>query len=222
MGLACTVPTPSSPSSVTTIAATLEQVALNPIDTLSLCNTLSPRSVQQDCLLLGSEKLFSINPDAVEDICHRLKDTAQGECWFRLAERTQTPQFCELARPFEMDCRMHLLSRWLFRHPKASWTDMQNQANLYGVDPTSTEGQTVLYRHLVSIDTPMKPVVCEQTDNPVACHRAAESVYRDRLRYVEHQGTFPCNLQPNDTAHHNNSTVLKPIYEEFHRANCTP
>lgn len=221
MVFACTLPT-SSHSSVSTIADTLEQVQRNPVDTIDLCKTLSPTSVEQDCLLMGAENLFPIHPTAVEDVCRRLTDTVQGECWFRLAERTGKPQFCELATPFEMDCRLHLLSRWLFRHPKASWSSMHDQATAFGVDPDSTVGQTVLYRHLVSIDTPMNPSVCTQTDNPLACRKAAEGVYRDRLRYAEHQGDFPCQLQPNEDAHHNDSTLLKPIYEEFHRANCIP
>ena len=203
------------------VSAALELVAESPMQTNTLCASIEPEHAKNECILMGVDKLSREDVSTAESLCSTLKDAAKGECWFRLAERHDNAEFCTQAAPFDFDCTMHLLSRWLFRHPETDWDEMVDQANLYGVDPTSKEGETVLYRHVLSLKRPMQLHVCLDLPNPGACERAATSIYRDRLRFVENQGTFPCILDDDHPLSHANQSTLHLIYTEFYDANCS-
>lgn len=203
------------------VSAVLEQVAQQPVQTKVLCASIEPEHAKNECVLMGVDKLSRDKVSIATDLCSTLRGRAKGECWFRLAERHDSADFCTEAIPFEFDCTMHLLSRWLFRHPDAEWTEMIERASIYGVDSTSKEGETVLYRHITSLEQPMQLQICTGLPNPIACERAAQSIYRDRLRFVENQGTFPCSIDDAHPLFHANQSTLHLIYTEFYNANCS-
>ena len=203
------------------VTKTLEKVAQQPLQTKDLCMSIEPEQARNECVLIGVDKLSHDAVSIATDLCSTLQGNAKGECWFRLAERHDKADFCKKAVPFEIDCTLHLLSRWLFRHPDVKWTDMVQRASLYGVDSTSIEGETVLYRHLISIEQPIQLQICTDLPNPIACVRAGQSIYRDRLRFEENQGTFPCNVDNVHPLSHANQSKLHKIYTEFHNANCS-
>lgn len=217
--IGCRIPPNKTP--LHEVSTTLEKVAKSPLQTQTFCESIEPEQAKNECVLMGVEKLTSKDVSMAMDLCSSLTGEAKGECWFRLGERHDSADFCAKATPFDFDCTMHLLSRWLFRHPKTDWNEMVEQATKYGVDPTSMEGETVLYRHIMSIEQPMRLEICAGLPNPNSCERAATSIYRDRLRFVENQGTFPCSIDDDHSlspAHH---ASLHLIYTEFHHANCS-
>ena len=203
------------------VSTTLEKVAQSPLQTQTLCESIEPTEAKNECVLMGVEKLNSKEVSTGIALCSSLTEKAKGECWFRLGERHDSADFCAKATPFDFDCRMHLLSRWLFRHPKTDWAEMVKQATKYGVDPVSKEGETVLYRHIMSIEQPMRLDTCAGLPNRLSCERAATSIYRDRLRFVENQGTFPCRVDDDHPLSPANQPSLHLIYIEFHHANCS-
>ena len=211
------------PTPLHEVSATLELVAKSPLQTNTLCASIEPEHAKDECVLMGVEKLSREDVSTAESLCSTLtlNSTARGECWFRLAERHDNAEFCTQAEPFDFDCTMHLLSRWLFRHPETGWDEMIDRAHLYGVDSTSKEGATLLYRHVLSLKQPMRLHVCLDLPNPKACERAATSIYRDRLRFVEHQGTFPCIIDDDHPLSHTNQSTLHLIYTEFYDVNCS-
>ena len=198
----------------------MELVTARPTETETICSTLRPDSVQQDCLWWGAEQLMRTDADLAAKVCGELEGILAGECWFQLAEKQDQPTFCSQASPFVEDCQIHLLSRWLFRHPHTDWKEMTVRAEHYGIDPASKIGETVLYRHLVSVSQPMELSICAQTANQGACLLAGSGVYRDRLRYAEEQHTFPCTIDNQHALFHNAHPTLHPIYQEFYEANC--
>ena len=210
-----------SPTPLHEVSATLELVAQTPLNTNALCASIEPTHAKNECVLLGVDKLRKDDVELARSLCSSLKHAAKGECWFRLAERHDRADFCALSTPFESDCTLHLLSRWLFRHPRTKWTDMVEKARIYGVDPDSIEGETVLYRHVVSLEQPMRLDVCESLPKTTTCMKAAQSIYRDRLRFSENQGTFPCSMEDTHPLSHANQPPLYLIYTEFHDANCS-
>ena len=106
-----------------------------------------------------------------------------------------------------------------FRHPNSTWKEMVAKSKLYGVDPTTKEGETVLYRHLVSVPRPMQLQICLTLPKPAHCGQCATSIYRDEvLRFAENQGTFPCAMDDNHPMAHLNQAPLVQIYTEFHNA----
>ena len=186
------------------------------------CASIQPTHAKNECVLLGVDKLRKDDVELARSLCSSLKNTAKGECWFRLAERHDRADFCALSTPFESDCTLHLLSRWLFRHPRTKWSDMVDpKLQEYNVDPNSIEGETVLYRHIVSLDQPMRLDVCETLPQKITCIKAATSIYRDRLRFSENQGTFPCSMSDTHPLSHTNQSPLHLIYTEFHDAICS-
>ena len=217
--IGCT--TPSNKTPLHEVSSALEKVAQSPLQTQILCESIEPEQAKNECILMGVEKLNSEDVSTAMALCSSLTGEAKGECWFRLGERHDNPDFCAKATPFDFDCTMHLLSRWLFRHPKADWDEMIDQAIKYGVDPDSKEGETVLYRHIMSIEQPMRLGICTKLPNPTSCERAATSIYRDRLRFGENQGTFPCSIDDNHPLSPANHPSLHLIYTEFHHANCS-
>lgn len=219
LSLGCT--TEPVATSLHTLSSILEQVAKTPAETEQLCANIKPVDAKGECILIGVENMGTGDLDMAITLCESLNDKAKGECWFRLAERHDNPLFCPKASPFDFDCTLHLLSRWLFRNPSTSWEKMVSKSKFYGVDPTSEEGETVLYRHIVSTQRPMQLEVCPTLPNPEHCERAAISIYRDRLRFAENQGTFPCTMDDNHPLAHINQPPLHLIYTEFHNANCS-
>ena len=203
------------------LSQVLEQVSQTPSQTEVLCAKIIPEEAKGECILIGVDNMGKSDLQMTTSLCASLKGAAHGECWFRLAERHDNPEFCKLAEPFDFDCTLHLLSRWLFRHPNSTWNEMVSKSELYGVDPTSKEGETVLYRHMVSILQPMQLQVCASLPKPEHCKRAATSIYRDRLRFAENQGTFPCTMDNNHPLAHSNQAPLHLIYTEFYNANCS-
>ena len=119
----------SVPTPLHEVSATLELVAQTPSKTNTLCGSIEPTHAKDECVLLGVDKLRREDVELASSLCSSLKHAAKGECWFRLAERHDSADFCAKATPFESDCRLHLLSRWLFRHPHAEWTDMVERSN---------------------------------------------------------------------------------------------
>ena len=212
---------PPNKTSLHEVSTTLEKVAQSPLQTQHLCESIEPEQAKNECVLMGVETLNSKEVSTAVALCSSLTGKAKGECWFRLGERHDNADFCAKATPFDFDCTMHLLSRWLFRHPKTNWNEMVEQATKYGIDPASREGETVLYRHIMSIDQPMRLEICTEFPNPTSCERAATSIYRDRLRFVENQGTFPCSINGNHPLSPENQPSLHLIYTEFHHANCS-
>ena len=205
------------------VTKALELVSKKPESWKTRCTPLKPKAVQHDCLLIAAEGLARTDIEGAKEACERLgAQHNSGECWFRLAEKIDNSHYCMMAHPFEFDCRMHLLSRWLFRNPSATWTAMSERASFYGIDPFSEEGSTVLYRHIVSIEQPMNIEKCLSLPNHDACIRAAEGVYRDRLRYAESQGSFPCDMKVNHVLQHQGHPSLRSIYSEFHNEICLP
>lgn len=209
-----------SPTPIHEITRILDIVSENPVQTKTLCAQIHPNAARSECILIGVDSLKRNNISIASELCNTLSGRDKGECWFRLAETHDDAGLCEAADPFTLDCTMHLLSRWLFRNPNASWTDMTDRALHYGINPTSVEGETVLYRHIVSSSKPMDLSKCESLPNRSACHRAAESVYRDRLRFAENQGTFPCMMEPHHPLSPAQEPLLQDIHTEFHNANC--
>ena len=211
----------STSTPLPTVVKILETVENTPDQTKDLCNNLHPLDTKMECILIGAHALSKIDPVKSQELCSLLTNTARGECWFRLAERTDDPNLCTDATPFTKDCRLHLLSRWMFRHPDSTWEELLTRAIHYNVDPTSTDGETVLYRHILSTKNPLNMEVCLSKPNPNACRLAGKGIYRDRLRYAEHKAAFPCTLTNQHPLHHTNDPSLHPIYEEFNRALCS-
>ena len=215
-GLGCH-PSPTPIHEVTTI---LDTVAKDPTQSKTLCTQIHPVSERSECILIGVDALKKQDLSLASSLCDMLSGSDKDECWFRLAEVQDNASLCKNAGQFQLDCTMHVLSRWLFRNPEASWSEMTSRARQYGVSPTSVEGETVLYRHVISSTKPMDLSKCEGLPNLDACTRAAKSVYRDRLRFAENQGTFPCTMDTHHPLSPVNQPLLQVIHDEFHDANC--
>jgi hypothetical protein len=211
----------SRPTPLPEVVKILETVEQNPDQTKNLCDNLHPLNTKMECILIGAHALSKNEPLKAKELCSLLTSTTRGECWFRLAERTDDPTLCTEAVPFVKDCHLHLLSRWMFRHPNSTWENLNSKAIHYAVDPKSKEGETVLYRHMLSTKNPMQLDACMSKPNPTACRLAGKGIYRDRLRYAEHNNTFPCTLPNEHALHHTDTPSLYPIYEEFYRAICS-
>ena len=218
--LACGSVENTKPTPLADVATTFEKVAQDPSQTVELCKMLTPTTQRDQCYLIGAENLQRKQPEKVADICPLILSEVQGECWFRLAERTSDPNHCDLSTPYELDCRLHLLSRQLFRSKSDEWSTLIDTAHKYSIDPNSVEGKTVLFRHWLSINDSIQPTRCTKTLDESSCLLAAQGLYRDRLRYSVHTQSFPCTADLPVSIQHNDAPVLKNIYTEFHRVHC--
>ena len=216
---ACSQSESTHNSHLSDVVNVFEMVAVAPENTIEMCQDL-PTQYREQCLLLGAEHLQRKNPDKVEDICPLLNAETKGECWFHLAERTNSIGHCTLATPYEKDCQLHLLSRQLFRSKSDDWNTMLDTAKSYNVDPSSVEGKTVLFRHLLSNSDTIDTSRCNKTSDSMACILAAKSLYRDRLRYAEHQKTFPCTSDIPLDMQHLDAPELTDIFDEFFKVLC--
>lgn len=207
------------PISITQVADTITQVSKDPTLAQTLCPTITLPSSQDECWLIALDQLKNATVEVLETYCHPVQEHA-GECWFRVAEKSGEAEHCSQATPFEQDCRYHLLSRWLFRTKPTDWNVMQTYAESVGLDPASEQSLTILYRHLLSQTPAINPTICEASPDANYCLRAAEGMYRDRLRFAESQGTFPCLMDASHPLYHQTHPHLMTQYQEFHDANC--
>ena len=219
LSISCTTQQMATP--IHELSLALDQVAKTPVLTEKICTEITPVEAKEECILIGVNYMRKKDLENAMSLCESLNGKAKGECWFQLAELHDKPAFCALASPFDFDCTLHLLSRWLFRHPNTTWDEMISKSKFYGVVPTSKEGETVLYRHIVSTQQPMQLQICHTLPKPEHCKRAAASIYRDRLRFAENQGTFPCSMDNTHPLAHTKQATLHLIYTEFHNANCS-
>ena len=102
----------SEPLSPVEFLTIVEKVQQNPQQAISICSSLSQQKQKEDCLLIGVEKLRKVNVAATEEICEHLEQN-RGECFFRLAEVSESVQHCDKATPFQEDCQLHLLTKIL-------------------------------------------------------------------------------------------------------------
>ena len=216
--LACAPSEPVNQTHLSDVVETLELVVTDPAKTVQICQTL-PFEHRDQCYLLGAEHLQRHNPEEVEKICPLLQSDSKGECWFRLAEKTNNNIFCILATPYEQDCQLHLLSRQLFRSKSDDWNTILGIAKEYQVDPTTKGAKLFCSVTGYPSQTPFKHPLRRYIDEN-ACIMAAESLYRDRLRYAEHQKTFSCSSDIPLNMQHQESPELTEIFDEFKSVIC--
>lgn len=186
----------------------MEEAQNTPKQAISLCHQLEDLSQHDECLILASEKTIRKDIKQTTDICAAIHaNTTKGECYFRVAEFSQKKEFCLKSENFQKDCQLHLFSRELFRTKLDDYTQIAIIAEEFDISPTTMEGQTVIYRHLLSLKTPIPIHMCSEYFDPQACERAAQGLYLDRLRFSQSQNKFPCdNLGELD--HQNNPNLL--------------
>lgn len=206
-------------STISQVAEIIERVSSNPSLAPSECPKISQDVHRDECWLIALDQMRNASRTDLENICHMLSDKS-GECWFRVAEKSKDSTYCTQATPFELDCRHHQLSRWLFRHKHTDWQTMTEHATSIGLDIKSEETLTILYRHLLSQLPSINPVLCLEHQHSELCIRAGAGMYRDRLRFSESQEQFPCELTTMDSLYHHQHTMMQAIYQEFFDANC--
>ena len=205
-----------------------DEVLAAPHSTVHLCAEITPLETRETCFSMGFEALRSEEPkqnlESSINICAAFRQNSNSECWFRLAERSDNPTYCEKSTSFEQDCRAHLLSRWLFRNPDSvgDWEQMVQRSVHYGIDANGEIGQTILYRHILSSQTNLRSERCDSLPSPEACKRALQGVYLDRLRYAKHKNGDLCHLSTTDELHPQQDPILHATYTEFTETDCTP
>lgn len=206
-------------SSISQVADIIERVSVDPTLAKTECPNISQTVHHDECWLVALDQMRNASKRDLEDICHMLSEKS-GECWFRVAEKSNDATYCTQAAPFELDCRHHQLSRWLFRNQHTDWPTMTEHAQSVGLDITREETLTILYRHLLSQNPSINPALCQESQHPALCLRAGTGMYRDRLRFAESQHQFPCDVPTNDPLFHHQDSNLLTIYQEFSDANC--
>lgn len=206
-------------SSISQVANIIERVSLEPTLAHTECPSISQALHRDECWLVALDQMRNASRTDLENICHMLSEKS-GECWFRVAEKSNDAAYCEQATPFELDCRHHQLSRWLFRNKHTDWETITGYAQSVGLDIERDETLTILYRHLLSQTPSIDPTVCTNSRHPEMCIRAGTGMYRDRLRFAESQNHFPCDVATTDPLFHHQDSTMLTIYQEFLNANC--
>lgn len=185
--------TPVSPrQSIGEVLQIWEQVSNDPISNFAKCDTILHQEHKNTCYLLALEKMKYKHRTEAENICAKMQE--KGECFFQLGEVYDSIDYCMQAQPFHRDCQFHLLSRRLFKEQIQDYATAVKICQHYSIDIHSIEGETIVYRHLISQQQPLSTSLCTTLPNPPACYKAAHSIYLDRLRYhhnITHH--FQCN-----------------------------
>lgn len=207
----------SEPLSPVEFLTIVEKVQQNPQQAISICSSLSQQKQKEDCLLVGVEKLRKVNVAATEEICEYLEQN-RGECFFRLAEVSESVQHCEKATPFQEDCQLHLLTKILQQQKIETVQESLPVLERLSLSIEEPNPKTVLYRHLLAKEKPLPIQNCQRYPHPQACLLAAEGLYVDRLRYARDTNRFPCdNL---GALEHSNHPTLLREYNRFHQEVC--
>lgn len=212
-------PQQTDSQSIGEVVSLMEEARKEPNQAVSLCQQVQESTKQDECLLLALEKTVRKDIEATERICSALSSEAnQGECYFRLAEYSQKKEFCLKAHDFQKDCLLHLFSRELFRSKLTEYSQLESLAKKFDISPDSIEGQTVIYRHILSLKTPIPIGECQAYPSPEACQRAAQGLYLDRLRFARSKNKFPCD-ELGDLDHSEDSTLLYE-YQQMAKKEC--
>ena len=197
----------------------MEKAQQEPEQGISICQKISAAQREDDCLLLLMEQYLRTSITQTEALCQALTEPANhDECYFRLAEYSKKKRFCSQAGRFQTDCSLHLFSRELFRSKASSYQTVEALAADFDIEPSSIEGETVIYRHLLSLETPLPILKCQDLPNPDACQRAAQGLYLDRLRYAHSHNQFPC--QELGDLDHSNTPILLHEYQKMAQEEC--
>ena len=205
--------------SIGEIVSVMENAQKNQAKGILLCQQIQDIGKKDECLLLILETTVRKNIIESEKICNALSSLSnQSECYFRLAEYSQKKEFCLKSTKFMKDCQLHLFSRALFRNKPTEYYAIASLALEFDISPESIEGQTVIYRHILSLKKPIPITECQNLPNPKACQKAAQGLYLDRLRFARSKNQFPCDTL--GEFEHSNEPILLHEYQQMAKEEC--
>ncbi len=144
----------------------VEEAKQNPSKATAICQEITSPDMREECLSSSAQNLKGA-PKQKEALCKELSGTLQAECFFELAEEVQNVEYCKLAEPFAMDCRLHILEAQCGRF--LSLSSLITLTENLELDPNHPNVGNILYGCLLSHPQPQD--ICSQTPDPNLCSR---------------------------------------------------
>ncbi|MEC7985482.1 MAG: hypothetical protein VX278_09975 [Myxococcota bacterium] len=153
----------------------------------TLCREISDLTLQHDCILSAVPLIAESNIKQASRICQRLSHQ-RAECFFQLAEISQQSIFCDYTESFQLDCKLHLLSKGLQQGKSAAALMKELQ-----LPPDTPKAWTAIYRYQLHQQKPLDLSWCQSQSFPDVCTLAAIGTYEDRLNRARDRYGYPCN-----------------------------
>jgi hypothetical protein len=189
----------------TEVVDIIQEANLHPQKAIEICSKIENPSSKQECLFSSSIKAKD-TPKIKEKICTKLENKWQSECFFNLAEETDSVEYCLLAKSFEQDCKLHLLAQRSIRHH--SMESLIQQATSLALDIKHPNVQSILYRAILTRQKNVPIEQCQSAPDKSACTRVAVMLYQDILKLSERENNFPCSPPLGRLEHQNNEDLV--------------
>ena len=164
---------------------------VDPVNGLKKCANLLEQPLKEDCQIAAIEKMAAKNPHQVQQNCASLSGIAVAECYFIAAELSANPNDCEKSKPFEQDCKLHLLSNDLLK--RKNITPSVEILKDYKLAKDSVEGWTAIFRIHHTKQRPLDLTWCTTVPYMDLCRRAGIGLFHEKLNIARDRRTFPCD-----------------------------
>ena len=211
--------TSSDPVSIRGQADILDQIEQDPLKAKELCSQLKEPTQREFCIEFALQALPKDEIQVTRSLCETLEDTARGECWFQVAERSLLMSDCAQSIPFVLECSVHLTLSALLRSEPTTWAEVEQIAKEYSFDGVSTEHEMMLYQYWFRNVSRLQVADCLDMTNPTLCRRALIGQYIQRLKEWDMDPKSSCDALPDKIAHGEQIALMKP-FEEVFKKNC--
>ncbi|GEM_PF-1738746 len=172
-----------------------------------LCLTLTDGTQALDCLEQVAAAQAVHDPQEALASCTKIAERRpelaerDGECFFRVAELAGEASWCDRARDFAFDCRMHLFSgqlrTWIPKSARPGSFEARASKRIQdaGLDPYDPRPWSAMYRWVLGAQRPLDRQSCALAPDTLrqeACLATAIAVFHDRLSHGRDRGWGLC------------------------------
>ena len=160
-----------------------------------------------DCIEQVATRQVATDPEGAHGTCAKLVDRRpplagrDAECFFRVAEAADRPEWCLRAGDSTFNCQMHVFSRrlatWIPRDAVPGDFEARASARIEaaGLDPYDPRPWSAMYRWVLGGQRPLDRSSCAQAPDALrqeACAATAVAVFHDRLSHARDKGQDLC------------------------------